>query len=208
MSHDSKAPRIIGVTGGLGSGKTEVCRFLRRRQVPVICADEIARCLMRPGHPVYDRTVAEFGQAVLDAEENLDRRRLGALIFSDAGARRRLNEITHPAILKEMRRQMAELAGRTQVVVLDIPLLYEEGLEYLCDEVWVVWCRREQQVRRVMLRDGLGEEEVSLRLEAQMPLEQKAGRADLVIDNSGSRDRLREQLEDIWGRWSEDRGIV
>ncbi len=163
---------------------------------------------MRPGHPVYDRTVAEFGQAVLDAEENLDRRRLGALIFSDAGARRRLNEITHPAILKEMRRQMAELAGRTQVVVLDIPLLYEEGLEYLCDEVWVVWCRREQQVRRVMLRDGLGEEEVSLRLEAQMPLEQKAGRADLVIDNSGSRDRLREQLEDIWGRWSEDRGIV
>ncbi len=209
MSRDSRGPRIVGVTGGLGSGKTTVCDFLRQGRAPVISADEISRCLMRPGYPIYDRTVEEFGEDVLDADGQLDRRLLGARVFSDAEARRRLNGITHPAIVDEMRRQVSRAKGQgAQVVVLDVPLLYEAGLEAMCDEVWVVWCRPEQQVRRVVQRDGLSEDEARRRLEAQMPLEQKVQRADRVIDNSGSKESLVAQVEEAWDRWAEAHGIV
>ncbi len=209
MSRDPQGPRIVGITGGLGSGKTTVCDFLRQGRAPVISADEISRCLMRPGHPIYDRTVEEFGADVLDADGQLDRRLLGERVFSDAEARRRLNEITHPAIVDEMWRQVSRAKGQgAQVVVLDVPLLYEAGLEAMCDEVWVVWCRPEQQVRRVVQRDGLSEDEARRRLEAQMPLEQKVQRADRVIDNSGSKESLVAQVEEAWDRWAEAHGIV
>ena len=209
MSRESQGPRIVGVTGGLGSGKTTVCNFLRQGRAPVISADEISHCLMRPGHPIYDRTIEAFGEKILNADGQLDRRVLGERVFSDEEARRCLNGITHPAIVKEMRRQVSRATGRgAQVVVLDIPLLYEVGLEAMCDEVWVVWCRPEQQVRRVMQREGLSKDEVNKRLEAQMPLDQKVQRADRVIDNSGSKASLVAHLEALWDQWTAEHGFV
>ncbi|MFO8060687.1 MAG: dephospho-CoA kinase [Bacillota bacterium] len=209
MNRDPDDPIIIGLTGGLGSGKTAVGDFLRRGRVPVISCDEISHQLMRPGHPMYERTVAEFGDSVLDADGRLDRGKLGERIFSDPDARERLQEITHPGILEEMGCRLRQLATEgARVVILDIPLLYEEGLEDMCDEVWVVWCRREQQVRRVMRRDGLSEDEVNRRIDAQMPLQEKIRRADLVIDNSGTPDALACRLAQIWELWMKDNGFA
>ncbi|RCX21798.1 dephospho-CoA kinase [Fontibacillus phaseoli] len=190
----------IGLTGGIATGKSTVSQMLVQRGAALIDADVIAREIMEPGHPVLAAVARRFGQAVLTPCGGLDRKRLGAIVFSDTEERKALEAITHPAIRLEMEQRMAELeAGDPhRLVVADIPLLYESGLESLYDEVMVVYVPRELQLERLLARDGMTRKEAEARLRAQMDIELKRERADILIDNSLGREETELQIDDFW----------
>ncbi len=206
--NDASRPTVIGVTGGVGSGKSAVADILARHGFAVIDADAIARDLLRPGTRVFAQVVAEFGDHLLTPEGELDRGRLGEAVFSDPEARRRLDDLTHPAIIERIRSEMeTHLSDRTDnsgLMVLDVPLLYEVGMDAWCDEVWVVWCDRPQRIERLMRRDGMSCTEAAERMAAQMPLSDKVRRADRVIDNTGTPGELEVQVNEIL----EELGVV
>ncbi|GAB0489041.1 hypothetical protein MMPV_000256 [Pyropia vietnamensis] len=196
-------PCVVGLTGGIASGKSTVSRWLKTHHaIPVIDADEIAREVVAPGRPALRCIRRTFGPSVLDANGALDRPRLGALVFRNPDARRRLNRITHPFIIATMvwRLVVALLVHRAPIVVLDTPLLFEtRNLLPLCTVTAVVSCTREQQLARLLSRSGgsLTEAQARERIAAQMALEEKAAMADFVIDNSGPADRLSDKVDEF-----------
>lgn len=198
----SREPLRIGLTGGIGSGKTLVARLFKEFGAAIVDADAIAREVTAPGGPAYEDIVSAFGPAVVHADGTLDRKALGDRVFADAAARRRLNALTHPHI----RRRMAEEASRLgsvpglEVIVLDIPLLLEttDGRDLGLDGIVVVNADDDVRVGRLVPRDGFSEAEARRRLAAQMPLREKVARADWVIDNNGSPDHTREQVRALW----------
>jgi dephospho-CoA kinase len=190
--------RVLGLTGGIGSGKSMVDAIFRDLGAEVIDADALAREVVEPGQPALAEIVASFGSDVLLPDGRLNRPQLAALIFGDAAARQRLNAITHPRIRRRMTEEVAARAARTGVLILDIPLLYENGRTGDVEKVIVVWVDQATQQRRLMDRDGLTEEQARQRIDAQMPLEEKRRRADHVIVNSGSPQSTRRQVEAIY----------
>lgn len=194
-------PCVVGLTGGIASGKSTVSRRLAdRHALPVIDADAIAREVVAPGRPALWLIRRAFGPSVLTADGGLDRLRLGALVFGDPAARRRLNRITHPFIILTMgwRLGVALLLRRAPVVVLDTPLLFEtRNLLPLCTVTVVVSCSREQQLARLLSRSegSLSKAQANERISSQMALTEKAAIADFVIDNSGSADRLASEVD-------------
>ncbi|WP_242394620.1 dephospho-CoA kinase [Anaeromyxobacter oryzisoli] len=177
--------RVVGLTGGIASGKSTFAALLRERGVPVVDADALARRVVQPGSPALARIAAEFGPRVLAADGGLDRKRLAARVFADPAARRALEAITHPAIRQAMREETRRLAAAGHELVLyDTPLLYEVGLDATLDCVVVVWAPREVQRERLMRRDGLAPADADARLAAQLPLDEKAARADFVVENA------------------------
>jgi dephospho-CoA kinase len=179
--------RVVGLTGGIASGKTTFADALRARGVPVVDADALARASVAPGTPALAEIARAFGRDVLAADGTLDRKRLGALVFADAEARRRLEAITHPAVRAAMAAETARLAAaRHPLAFYDTPLLYEVGLDRDLDSVAVVWVPREVQRARLEARDGLGPGEAEARLAAQLPIDEKAARADFVVENTGA----------------------
>ncbi|WP_410769746.1 dephospho-CoA kinase [Fontibacillus sp. BL9] len=190
----------IGLTGGIATGKSTVSQMLVRRGAALIDADVIAREIMEPGHPVLAAVARRFGQAVLLPGGGLDRKRLGSIVFSNPDERKALEAITHPAIRLEMKQRMAELEAEnpSRLVVADIPLLYESGLESLYNEVMVVYVPRELQLERLLARDGMTRNEAEARLRAQMDIELKRERADILIDNSLGREETELQIDDFW----------
>lgn len=200
--------RVIGLTGGIATGKSTFAALLRARGVPVVDADALARAVVEPGTPALAEIAREFGAEVLRPDGTLDRKRLGERVFADAGARRRLEEITHPAVRAAMLAETLRLAGEGHALVFyDAPLLYEVGLDAVLDSVVVVWAPRALQRRRLVERDGLSPEEAEARLAAQLPVDEKAARADRVVENAGPEaelsakaDRLLEDLRQGRGR--------
>ncbi|MNJ37088.1 Dephospho-CoA kinase [compost metagenome] len=190
----------IGLTGGIATGKSTVSRMLVKRGAVLIDADVIAREVMEPGHPVLLAVQKRFGAAVIHKDGTLNRKKLGEIVFSDPEERKALNEITHPAIRAEMRTRMADFeeAQPGRLVVVDIPLLYESGLDTMFDQVMVVYVPREIQLSRLMERDGLTLEQAEARIRAQMDIEWKKERADILIDNSLGLDKTESQIEDFW----------
>lgn len=190
----------IGLTGGIATGKSTVSQMLVKRGAALIDADVIAREIMEPGHPVLAKVAEHFGQTVLLPDGQLNRKKLGAIVFSDPGERKALEAITHPAIRQEMKRRMSELeaADPHRLVVADIPLLYESGLEVLYDEIMVVYVPRNLQLKRLMERDNLSPDEAEARLRAQMDIEMKREKADILIDNSLGREETELQIDDFW----------
>lgn len=193
---------VIGLTGGIASGKSTVSGILRQLGAHIIDADAIARSQMRRGTAVWRSVVEAFGDEVLKSDGEVDRRRLGEMVFRDPAKRRLLDEITHPPVVEEIGRRIR--AFPEGIVIVDVPLLVEAGMASMVDRLWVVWVDRETQVGRLMKRDGIGREEAALRLGAQMPLEEKAKMADVVIDNSGSIGDTRLQVERAWRRTLEE----
>jgi len=191
-----RRPYVIGLTGSIACGKSLVLRELAARGAETIDADEVARDVTGPGSPVLAAIVQEFGTEILRPDGSLDRRALGAIVFRDPEALRRLEAITHPVIVRTIRQRVA--ASRRPVVVIDAIKLFESSLASDCDEVWVVTCRPEQQLARLMARNGLTEEEALARIRAQPPQEEKVSRADRVIDNSGSIEETRRQVATLW----------
>lgn len=188
----------IGLTGNIGSGKSTVSRYLAGQGAVIIDADQVAREVVRPGTPALAEILAVFGSGVLNRAGSLDRKKLGAIVFSDPQAMARLNAITHPRIVAAVageKQKLANSAGAAdRLLVIDAPLLIEVGLQQSVDEVWVVTVDEQQQIARLMARDGLSEEAARARIAAQMPQAEKLNYARRVIDNSGSPEETRKQV--------------
>lgn len=194
--------RVLGLTGGIGSGKSTVSTMFAELGADVVDADQLAREVVEPGQPALDEIVETFGRQVLLRDGRLDRVRMGDLIFHDAVAREKLNAITHPRIRERLWEEVAARTVRTGLLILDIPLLYENGRTELVDAVVVVWVDRETQVHRLMERGGLAREEAVRRNAAQMSLDEKRDRANHVIDNSGSLEETRRQVETLYRQYA------
>jgi len=197
---------VIGLTGGVATGKSTVARYLRELGVPVIDADQLAREVVEPGEPALEEIRQRFGLGVIDAGGRLDRAALGAIVFRDEQARKDLEAIVHPRIRSRMRAMIEEYRRRGEpVVVCDIPLLFETGvgLDWV-DRTVVVYVPREVQKARLMARNGYTAEEAERRIAAQLPTEEKARRADAVIDNSGDLDQTYRQVHRLWKEWMRD----
>jgi dephospho-CoA kinase len=182
--------RLVGLTGGIATGKSTFARLLRERGLPVVDADELSRAASRTA-PVLAAIAREFGAGYLGADGQLDRKRMAALVFDDAAARTRLEAILHPAIREAMRAATDRLAQEGHPLAFyDTPLLFEAGLGGEVECVVVVYAPRIAQLERVTRRDGLSWADAQARLAAQLDIEEKARRADVVIDNSGPPDGL------------------
>jgi dephospho-CoA kinase len=193
---------VIGITGGIGSGKGLATEFCRSRGAVVIDADEVARELTRAGEPLVEKIAAEFGQEFLREDGSLDRRKLARSVFRDAKATTRLNRITHPPIMAAIEQEIERLAaeGKTKVVCVVAPLLLEAGYGHgdKVDRVLVMVAEEGERVRRVMKRDGLTEEEVRQRMSAQMPMDEQRRRGDWVVDTTAGKEQALRQLERVW----------
>jgi len=179
--------RVVGLTGGIATGKTTFAEALRARGVPVVDADALARAAVAPGTPALAEIARAFGPGLVAADGGLDRKAMAALVFADPEARRRLEAITHPAVRRAMAEETARLAAAGHPLAFyDTPLLYEVGLDRLLDSVVVVWAPAAAQRARLAARDGLHAADADARLSAQLPIDEKAARADFVVENAGA----------------------
>ena len=190
--------KLIGLTGGVGSGKSTVAGILRDLGADVVDADEASHAVYAPGTPGFDAVVREFGPEYVRGGQ-VDRERLGRLVFEDGEARGRLNAIVHPLVRDWMAERTREAAERgADVVIQDVPLLYENGLEDLFSSVVLVYVPEDVQLERLVEGRGLDEDRARAMIAAQMPIDEKRRRAHHVIDNSGTREETRRQVEEIW----------
>jgi len=190
----------IGLTGGIGSGKSTVAAILAELGARVIDADRIGHEVYRPGSPGFGAVVDAFGPAVVAADGTIDRRALGAIVFADPAARARLNAIVHPLMAAELAARIERMrrAGFVGPIVIEAAVLLEAGWRPLVDHVWVVAAGRENAVARVVASRGLTRAEAERRIEAQMTDTERRRAADLVIDNDGPPEALRAEVERAW----------
>ncbi|MEQ9622753.1 dephospho-CoA kinase [Coleofasciculus chthonoplastes] len=186
--------RIIGLTGGIGTGKTTVSNYLANTyQLPILDADIYARDAVQPGSSVLNRIIARYGSDVQLADGTLNRKRLGEIVFPNPKERQWLEQQIHPYVRDRIKSQLNILESPTVVVV--IPLLFEANMTDLVTEIWVVRCSEEQQIQRIRERDRLSLKQAQSRLNSQLPLAEKVARADMVLDNSYTRDSLLQQVD-------------
>ena len=185
-----------GLTGGIASGKSTVAAMLRELGFPVLEADRIAHQVIEPGQPAYAEVIAEFGQEILDADQHINRSRLGAIVFNDREKLHQLNGIVHPHVEAEMIKQFAQLerAGKYKAAFVEAALIFEANLHKRLDGVVVAWCLPEQQLARLLER-GLSEPEARKRIAMQMPVQEKLALATDKIDCAGSLEETRRQVE-------------
>ncbi|PLR98268.1 dephospho-CoA kinase [Bacillus sp. T33-2] len=193
---------VIGLTGGIASGKSTVSNMLIDMGLTVIDADIEARNAVEKGEKAYKEIVHHFGQDILAEDGTIDRGELGAIIFHDEQKRLLLNSIVHPAVRERMliKKQNAEQQGE-KAVIMDIPLLFESRLTYMVDKTIVVFVDQDTQLERLIKRNGFTEEEATARIAAQMPLSEKVKLADAVIDNNGTIENTKTQLQQILAEW-------
>ncbi|MFN3975081.1 MAG: dephospho-CoA kinase [Dehalococcoidia bacterium] len=194
-----KLPVVIGVTGGIGTGKSTVTSILRELGAVVIDADKIGHEAYRPGTPAWQEVVEAFGKEILLPSGEIDRKRLGSIVFNDPNALARLNAIMHPKMFRMAHERIQQAkAQRHPVIVLEAAVLLEAGWDPLVDEIWVVTAPEEVAVERIQTRSGLTREAALARLRSQMPQEERVRRAHVVIENAGSLEDLRHKVEDLW----------
>ena len=188
---------LVGLTGGIGSGKSTVASMLFERGAVVLDADAFARAAVEPGTPTFDRVVERFGPAILGAEGALDRAKLASIVFGDPDSLRDLEAIVHPEVRRMIAEGVAANADTRNVVVLVNPLLMEMGSDEHCEVVVVVAAEPETQIARLVAR-GMDEADARARLASQMSPERRAERADVVLDNEGTPEELRGQVDRLW----------
>jgi dephospho-CoA kinase len=191
---------LLGVTGGISTGKTTVVGMLKEKGAPVIDFDLLARRVVEPEKPAWKKIVAYFGQQILQEDRTLDRKKLADIAFKDMEKRKKIEGFTHPEIFVEFVRELTEITDRMPeaIILVDIPLLIELNLQYLFHKLLVVHVPEEQQIRRLMARDGISRDAASDRLKSQLPIDEKVGYADFVIRNEGSFEDTRKQVDDLW----------
>ena len=187
---------IAGLTGSIATGKSTVSTVLKDLGAFIVDADQAAREVVLPGMPAWEKIVSIFGREILQASDEIDRERLGRLVFNDAKMRALLEEVVHPEVMRVMDEQITTIrAGSPDaVVILDVPLLIETGMHRGMSEVIVVYCPEDQQIHRLMIRDSISRDEALARVRSQLSIEEKRRRASLVIDNSGTREETRSQV--------------
>ncbi len=186
---------VLGITGGYGTGKTTVARIFRSFGAKVIDADKIAHSLIKPGTTVYHKIIAIFGSRILKKDRSVDRAKLSEIVFNNHRLLERLNKIVHPAVIRVIKGQLSRAFQKA--VVLDVPLFFEAGLGYLVDKIIVVKLNRQEQLKRLLKKTSLTRQALLKRINAQMPLSDKARVADFVIDNSGTIEKTRKQVEKL-----------
>lgn len=194
--------KLIGLTGGVGSGKSTVAEMFRELGAEVLDADEAAHAAYEPGSPGFDAVVREFGPGYV-RDGRIDRKQLGQLVFNDPDARERLNAIVHPLVREWMVRRTSEAAERdVAILIQDVPLLFENGLEHLFNSIVLVYAPEELQLERLVEGRGLDADRARAMIAAQMPIEKKRELAHHVIDNGGTVEQTRAQVEEIWAQMS------
>jgi dephospho-CoA kinase len=193
---------VLGITGGIGSGKSTVLRMLADLGAQTVSADDVAREVLTRGTPACLEVVRRFGEAILAANGEIDRPALARLIFDDSRARQALDDITHPEIIRRIKDLIDRFRSGTPegkgVLAVEIPLLIECGMEGMVDEVLLVAAEQDTQVGRLTSRSGITPEQAVSRIEAQMPLAQKVDRADCVIWNDGTLESLENSVRNVW----------
>ena len=190
----------IGLTGGIGSGKSTVAKILGEFGAPVLDADKVAHTTYAPGAPAYDAVIAAFGAQVVAADRTIDRKNLGSIVFGNPERLNQLTSIVWPATRESIRRNVAELraSGAKLPIVVEAAILIEANWQPLFDEIWLVRASREQVVARIKSQRGLKPAETEARIRAQLSDEERAKHATLVIENNGSLEELREMLKTVW----------
>ena len=187
--------KIIGLTGGIGTGKSTVSKIIRDNGFPVIDADLIAREVVEIGEPAYLMIIDVFGDTILNSDKSIDRKELSDVVFSDIELRLKLNNIVHPQIYKKIKEKLLFYSTNNDIIFLDIPLLIE-GLEnsrkfgIVFDQIWVVYADRETQIKRIIERDNTDYEGATRRIDAQLPIDEKLKYADVVIYNTVGMEEL------------------
>ncbi len=191
---------LVGLTGGIGSGKSQVAQMFKRLGAYLIDADQLAHEAVQPDRPVLKRIVEAFGPEILNPDGTLERATLGRQVFDDAEKRELLNSIVHPYVFREEERRRKEIAQKDPkaIVLFDAALLIETGSDQLMDKVILVTIDRRKQIGRIMKRDGLSREEAVRRIEAQMPQSKKKSRADYMIDGGQPLDAVEAQVGQIY----------
>lgn len=193
--------KVIGLTGGIGSGKSTVSQILSDLGASVLDADKVGHQCYQPETDAWRAVVEAFGREILAADGNIDRKKLGAIVFGDSEALNRLNRIMHPRMYDMMAGRIEAFRQEgVKVVVLEAALLFEAGWNPLVDEIWVTVSSEPTVVKRVRERTGLPEEQIRSRIRSQLSNEERTKNADLVINNDGSVDELRVKVEELWGK--------
>mgnify|MGYP001197116081 FL=1 len=199
---------IIGLTGGIASGKSTVSKMMADLGAKIIDADQVARQVVEPGEPTLHKIVDRFGEEILHADGTLDRKKLGNIVFRDQTARMDLNQIIHPAIRTQMKKQLDDaLQSGEKCIVMDIPLLFESERskrEYPLDKILVIYVPEPIQIKRLMAREGIDETLASQKINSQIPMEEKKDMGDAYIDNSGTLESTKKQLLSILKQWREE----
>lgn len=190
--------RVIGLTGGIGTGKSTASEYLRKQGFSIIDADRISREIVEPGTLLLKELEKSFGSGIIKDDGTLDRKALAAIVFSDKEKKSRLDGLMHGHILDEIERKISESqSGEGRGIIVDAPLLFETGLEKKCDQVWLITADEKLRILRVCERDGMDPEEVRARIQNQMADEEKKERAHRIVDNSGSKEALLAQLAEL-----------
>jgi dephospho-CoA kinase len=191
--------KLVGLTGGIASGKSTVATMLRELGAKIINADDLARAIVQPGKEAWKEIVAAFGTEVLRPDRAIDREKLRTTIFQDAAARKRLDSITHPRIRALAQARAQELAAKgAAIVIYEAPLLFENEAHLWLRPVILVACDDFLQRRRLKARDRLNDAEIEQHIKAQMPLSEKRALADFVIENNGDLEDLKKQVKEVW----------
>jgi dephospho-CoA kinase len=190
---------MVGLTGGIGSGKSIVARMFADEGAYIIDLDELARRVVEPDKPAWKDVVAYFGTGILNPDRTVNRSALAEIVFSDPKSRRALEEFTHPRIFEDQEAFIEDVKDQDpcSVVVIEFPLLFELSFQKKFDKVILVYVSRDAQIRRARERDGLSEKEVEKRIRAQIPIDEKRSLADYIIDNEGSLGNTRDQVREV-----------
>ena len=198
---------VVGLTGSIATGKSTVVEWFKTKHVPVIDADQIAREIVEPGKPILMRLKETFGEAIIQTDGSLDRALLGQMIFNDDTLRQKLDDLMHPAIVKEMvARRDKYLNQNEPLIILDVPLLFEGGLTDLVDRVIVVYTTESVQLERLMNRNKLSKQEATQRIKTQWSIEKKKALAADVIDNNGSIEETYQQCDALYQKYLLEEG--
>ncbi len=191
----------IGLTGGIGSGKSTVAKMLAELGAPSFDADKVGHDIYLPGAPAYHDVIAAFGNAIVAPDGTIDRKKLGPIVFADPAQLKRLEAIVHPRMFERMGQMVAEMRARgvTAPIVIEAAILIEAHWQPLFDEIWLVVAPRDKVVQRVEAERGLKPEQTEARIKAQLPDEERRKHASIVIDNSGTIEELRIKLGKLWG---------
>lgn len=194
--------QIIGITGGIASGKSSVSQYLQELGFVIVDADVASRAVVEPGEEAYQQVVKAFGEDLLLSDGRIDRAKLGSIIFHDQEKRLLLNSIVHPAVRTWMRKETeTAFSNGAETVFMDIPLLFESKLTFMVEKTLLVYVDESVQLERLMDRNKLNKTEALARIHSQMPLKDKKALADAIIDNNGDREETKKQIEKILINW-------
>ena len=195
---------IVGLTGGIVSGKSTVARMFKQLGAEIIDADQVARTIVCPGEKAWHSIVKFFGKEILLENQEIDRKKLAEIVFSDRKKLEILNQITHPEIISVIKQKIIKMETDNStgelICIIEAPLLFEAHLEDMMDKIIVVYLDRERQIKRLLTRNNLTEEEAISRIESQIPVEDKVQWADYVIDNRDTIEQTEIQVKQIWGK--------